>query len=265
MKENQMLLESIQPSRAICKCCGKTAFLYDVCDFNKNCEEAKGKFLPLSGIPIYYHKCSDCGFIFTKTFDHYSIKDFQDLIYNDKYLEVDPEFLSIRPQNNANLIESLFSSYKEEIRVLDYGGGNGALAEHLRQKGFRNVTTFEPFNEKYDRKPNGVYNLIVAFEVVEHLPSPYKTFEDAISFLDHHRGLFMFSTVMQPNNIDKAKAGWWYIAPRNGHISIYTFKSIHSIMDKLKLKFSPANQNLHFAFQRIPDFAKHIITYQSKQ
>lgn len=260
-----MLLESIQSSRAICKCCGKTAFLYDVCDFNKNCEEAKGKFLPLSGIPIYYHKCSACGFIFTKAFDHYALKDFQDHIYNDDYLAVDPEFLSIRPQRNAILIENLFSSYKEDIRILDYGGGNGALGEHLKQKGFRNVTTFEPFNERYASKPNGMYNLIVAFEVVEHLSNPYKTFKDLISFMNHHRGIFMFSTVVQPNNIDKAKAGWWYIAPRNGHISIYTFQSIHIITDRLKMKFAPVNQNLHFVFQRIPDFAKHIINHESNQ
>ena len=41
----------------VCPICATTAKLFDVVDFNKSCEEARGKFLELSGQPVYYAHC----------------------------------------------------------------------------------------------------------------------------------------------------------------------------------------------------------------
>ncbi len=70
-------------NQAICKCCKNTAYLFGICDFNKSCVEARGKYLPHCGIDIYYYKCSNCGFIFTDYFDRYTIEEFKKHIYNE--------------------------------------------------------------------------------------------------------------------------------------------------------------------------------------
>jgi len=53
-------LQAICAQETLCKCCGAPAFLYGVVDFHKNCEIYRRKVLDLSGIPIYYHRCTVC-------------------------------------------------------------------------------------------------------------------------------------------------------------------------------------------------------------
>ena len=67
-----------------CKCCGALAFLYGVVDFHKNCEIYRRNVLEISGVPIYYHRCPECGFIFTTAFDHFTNEDFQQYVYNER-------------------------------------------------------------------------------------------------------------------------------------------------------------------------------------
>jgi 2-polyprenyl-6-hydroxyphenyl methylase/3-demethylubiquinone-9 3-methyltransferase len=245
-------------NQAICKCCKNTAYLYGICDFNKSCVEAGGKYLPHCGIDIYYYKCSNCGFIFTDYFDRYTIEEFKKHIYNEEYAEVDPDYDIIRPQGNAKVISSIFSQFKNEIRIMDYGGGNGVFASNLTQMGLKEVVTYDPFYKEFSEKPVGLYNLITSFEVIEHVPNPYETFERMVSMLDVENGLILFSTLLQPSNIDEVKTNWWYISPRNGHISIHTSRSISLLLNKLGLNFESANAVTHFAFKEIPFFARHL-------
>ena len=44
------MIKSAHAKTVKCKCCNGSARLYGVCDFNKNCEELRGKFLELSGL-----------------------------------------------------------------------------------------------------------------------------------------------------------------------------------------------------------------------
>ncbi len=253
-----MFLKDTHPDNVGCKCCGASARLYGACDLNKNCMELQGKFLPPSGIPVSYYRCPACGFIFSTDFDDATPEELKENIYNDGYPEVDPDYASVRPSGNTELISDVFSKYKNEISILDYGGGNGALQNGLKNIGFSDVTTFDPFHEEYAERPNGAFHLVVSFEVIEHVPTPYETFEDLMSFLDKSEGMIMFSTLVQPPDIDNVKTGWWYISPRNGHISIHTFQSLNIVLSRLGYRFASANPNLHFAYRDIPAFARHL-------
>src|SRR5688572_11644768 len=82
---------------APCKICGADSPLFGVCDFNRSCEEGRGKFLPLSGIAIYYRRCSSCGLLFTEAFDRWAEDEFKAHIYNGGYAVVDPDFEDVRP------------------------------------------------------------------------------------------------------------------------------------------------------------------------
>ena len=125
-----MLTKAVE-SEVPCKCCGNTSVLYDVCDFNKSCLDHNGQVFPVKGVPIYYHKCRSCGFIFTTAFDDWPLSAFRTHIYNDQYIQVDPDYKALRPNANAKFIISAFKRVKEEIRIVDYGGGDMPRV-HLR-------------------------------------------------------------------------------------------------------------------------------------
>jgi len=76
----------------ICPLCHSNCFILDVVDFNKSCEESKGKFLELSGIPIYYVTCEACGFTYTPDIYKWTKNEFEKNIYNENYIDVDPDY-----------------------------------------------------------------------------------------------------------------------------------------------------------------------------
>ena len=254
-----MFPTTTRPSSRPCKCCNHIAVLYDVCDFNKSCEEARGKILPLCGIPIYYYKCSHCDFIFTGDFDAASDDEFKQYIYNDAYIDVDPDYESVRPQSNAKMIGDAFARQLSELTILDYGGGNGTLAKLLSQAGAKQADCYDPFHGTHSARPQQKYQLITAFEVAEHVPDPLATFRDMAALLCEDEGALLFSTLVQPNNIDDMKARWWYIGPRNGHISIHSFKSLSLCLANVGLSLTSHNQGIHMAYRKIPSFAKHLL------
>ena len=80
-----------------CKCCGAAASLYGLLDFNKNCEIYRNNALDIAGVPIYYHRCPECRFIFTTALDHFSKADFERYVYNEQYPLIDPDYKEARP------------------------------------------------------------------------------------------------------------------------------------------------------------------------
>ena len=247
-----------RPESSPCKCCDYPAALFDLCDFNKSCEEKHGKHLPLSGIAVYYYKCSHCGFIFTRDLDQGTDAEFKEHIYNDDYIKVDPDYDIVRPQINAKMIIDAFGLHCSRLNILDYGGGNGKLAGLLSQGGAKQAVSYDPFYNPRSARPKQKYEMVTAFEVIEHVPDPIATFKEMASFLNTDNGIMIFSTVLQPEDIDAVRARWWYIAPRNGHISIHTFKSLSISLAKVGLTLASSNQSMHLAFKRIPDFAQHL-------
>ena len=242
---------------ANCKCCGESSTLFGVIDFAKSCEDRRQEPLPLTGIPVYYHRCPSCGFIFTTHFDDFSPADFAREIYNDDYINVDPDYLELRPKNFADLIVKLFGDSKDTISILDFGAGSGRMADILNAAGFA-VQNYDPFTAADNRLPSGKFNLVTSFEVLEHTPNPPLTC-GAMRRLVEDDGMILFSTLVQPATIETEKLGWWYIAPRNGHISVYTKRSLESLWSKLGFRVGSFNDDLHVAFRHVPEFAKHII------
>jgi 2-polyprenyl-6-hydroxyphenyl methylase/3-demethylubiquinone-9 3-methyltransferase len=250
------LLKPVARSQEVCKICGGRADLFGITDLNKNCEQYRQEVLPLSGVPIYYHRCSVCDFVFTTAFDSFTHEDFAKHIYNDEYHLVDPEFSGHRPQECANYLLEMFPNQRP-ANVLDYGGGDGSLGQALRTAGFTDVTVYDPFVPKNAQRPQGTFDLITCFEVLEHTPQPLQTLRDIVSML-RTPGLIVFSTVLRAGPALQQGINWWYIAPRNGHISIFSPQSLHRLMSACGLRCGLSPTSRHVAFREVPPFAQHL-------
>lgn len=241
-----------------CKCCGTVAVPMGTIDFHRTCEDQQAPVFALAGRPIPYHRCPACSFIFTVAFDHFAPDEWRREIYNDDYVRADPDFVDARPLSNAELIANNFGHHSG-ITLLDYGGGNGLMARRLMEKGFTQATSYDPFYAGSTR-PAGTFDLITSFEVLEHSPTPYDTLKDMRWFMGD-KGMLFFSTLLQPADIDLQGLTWWYAAPRNGHVSLYSRASLDALMKRLGLVWGSCNDLLHVAFRkRPPAFARHLFT-----
>ena len=127
-----------------CPVCGGKASQLDVVDFNKSCTEANGKFLSPSGISVTYELCGKCGFCFAPELMRWDMRQFEEKIYNDKYIEVDPDYVEARPKANASVLIKAFGEKAYPIRHLDYGGGDGLLTKILSQSNWQSES-YDPF------------------------------------------------------------------------------------------------------------------------
>jgi 2-polyprenyl-6-hydroxyphenyl methylase/3-demethylubiquinone-9 3-methyltransferase len=243
------------PGAVACKVCGTDSPLVGVVDFHKSCIEQQGKRLAMSGRPIYYRRCTRCGFLFTTALDGWDFEAFRQNIYNDEYVLVDPDYVEARPAGNAAMIAGAFPDAKGSMTVLDYGGGAGLLAARLREQGFA-ATTWDPFSG-FDAMPAERFDLITCFEVMEHVPFPQKTVAEMVGLMKRP-GAILFSTLVQPAGFDQVGLSWWYAAPRNGHISIYSTAALALLFQPYGLKVGSFNEGLHIAYGEIPAFTRHL-------
>ncbi|MBN8908399.1 MAG: class I SAM-dependent methyltransferase, partial [Rhodospirillales bacterium] len=161
--------------QAPCKICGTPSLEFDHVDFNKYCDDLNCYKFGFSGFQVSYLRCRECGFLFTKDFDHWSSEDFRRYIYKNDFVS---------------------------------------------------VTSYDPFSSP--ERPTGRFDIITSFEVIEHTPDPLGTFADMRSLL-HDDGCIIVSQTLQPADILSIRGSWWYLAPRNGHVSTYTEECLEVI------------------------------------
>jgi 2-polyprenyl-6-hydroxyphenyl methylase/3-demethylubiquinone-9 3-methyltransferase len=208
-----------------CKLCGAPAPPFDAVDLNKLCSDTEPYMFGLSGIMVPYMRCTLCGLLFTSFFDDWSAAEFARFIYNDDYIKVDGAYAEVRPQAMSAFVARK-AAHARDVRILDYGSGAGGLARHLRDAGFRHVEDYDPFASP--QRPTGRFDIITCFEVIEHSPTPLATVEDMRGFLADD-GCVLFTTGIQPDDIAVRRASWWYAAPRNGHVSIFTVDALATL------------------------------------
>jgi hypothetical protein len=254
------MLDGLKPpsiSPLPCKICGGPAALYGVVDFHKSCEEVRGVRFALSGVPIYYRRCVTCNFLFTEAFDDWSTEQFKTHIYNDEYKKVDPDYETARPRDNADVVARLWGAVKNETRLLDYGGGNDQFCAALRDKGFAAAVTYDPMVPDHARPPEGKFDLVTSFETLEHLPDPLAGIDMMIEFAAD-QGLLFFTTYAQPADFEQHGMNWWYVAPRNGHISIFSRPALARAFERHGYKLASFSDNVHLAFRTLPPYLAHL-------
>ncbi len=216
-------------SEADCKCCGNAALLAGYVDFDRDCYGYNARRGRARGVPVPYYRCSHCEFAFTDAFDDWTHDDFRCHVYNAEYVMFDPNFDTVRPRKTADRVSRLFTDRR--LRILDFGCGNGRTVDLLREAGFAHVEGYDPYHAKPVKPAQGDFDLVVCVEVAEHTTQPLQLFAELSSWTAAH-GVILFSTR------DFADVGgrWvddWYVAPRNGHVSFYTRKTLSMIAASL--------------------------------
>jgi SAM-dependent methyltransferase len=208
-------------------------------------------------VPIYYYRCSDCKFVFTEAFDNWSTEQFKANIYNEQYKLVDPDYETVRPCVNAEFVAQNWGPIKAQTRVLDYGGGNDAFCAALRDAGFPVAVSYDPMVPEYARRPEGKFDLVTCFETLEHVPDPVAGIASIVEFAADP-GLILFRTLVQPDDFEQQGVNWWYVGPRNGHISIYSKQALAAAWQRYGYKVASLNDSIHFAFRNLPPFLAHL-------
>jgi 2-polyprenyl-6-hydroxyphenyl methylase/3-demethylubiquinone-9 3-methyltransferase len=216
--------------RRPCKICNGPAIPFDVVDLNKSAFQDYYRF-GLSGVSVTYHRCSSCGFIFSAFFDDWSKTEFADFIYNNDYIKVDPEYAGGRSLRFAKKMNQILDDCRD-VRMLDFGSGMGHFADEMRNLGFKHIESYDPFANP--KGPEGPFDIITCFEVLEHAVDPLQTFHDMKSFLADD-GIIIFSTALQPADIDKIRCNWWYMAPRNGHVCAFSRDTLLEVGQRMDL------------------------------
>lgn len=228
-----------------CKICGSPTTLFDVVDFAKRCSLDPYP-AGLSAIPVYYRRCEHCGFIFTDFFDDFTPSQWSTHVYNEDYAQVDPDYADVRPAGNARVVDALLSRHKADTIGLDYGGGSGRTCERLRAMGYA-YDTCDPFGES-SLTPAfaGRYNFCTAFEVAEHTPDPRGLLGAIVSLASPARLAILIGTQAHEGKVATAnRLAWWYVAPRNGHISIYSRRSLELLAAEFDLDYISLSAQTH--------------------
>lgn len=257
MPLDQSALRPVYAGLLPCKICGEPARLCGVVDFNKSCEEQRGFRLPLAGVSVYYRRCGACGFVFTDAFDDWSHEEFRAHIYNDGYKAIDPDYQSFRPRTHADLVTQLWAARAEKPSVLDFGGGNDVLCSVLRANGFPRAVTYDPMVPEHAHRPDGKFDVVTCFETIEHLPDPVAGLAAMIECAAEP-GLVLYTTVLLPPDFDDVGVGWWYVSPRNGHVSTFTAQALALAWRRHGYKTISLSYNLHLAFRTLPSYLAHL-------
>lgn len=93
-----------------------------------------------------------------------------------------------------NLLQRLEKAgLKKEDAILDYGCGNGVFVAFLRASGYQKVTGFDPYCAEYSQPPDGLFDCVVANDVIEHVGNPRTMFSECARLV-RPGGLFYIGT-----------------------------------------------------------------------
>ena len=231
-----------------CKICGCATDFFDAVDFSQNCLRFP---LPLAGLQVPYFRCGNCQFLFTNLCDSWTQAEFEQKIYNDEYVQIDPEFVSVRPLEQAEHFSRLIASRKGAVRFLDYGGGTGVFARRMNELGF-DTASCDPFHHgALAPAENERFELIHCREVLEHACDPQAFVVDMVRRMSDEAVVYL-STATQPPDILETRLGWWYAGPRNGHISLFSYQSLAMLWNEHGFEFRSFNGFIHLAWRGQP-------------
>lgn len=216
-------LETGSPVSTTCKVCGAPA----IEKFRLPRSKLTGLAIPELPNDCCYYECTECLFCFTRLLDGVR----HETLYDEEYWShQDPDWFG-RVSQAMRLVllgNKLIRKPPDRLEVLDFGCGPNTFVHTCRQG--LNLAAWgtdiikpkfapEYFLPTVERQ----FDMVIACEVLEHLPDPVETFRQ-IRAMVRPGGVFAFQTACwEPERVGR---DWWYIGPGNGHISFYSRKTL---------------------------------------
>ncbi len=232
-------LTNLSASPRLCPICAKPARLALRKEANVCCAdyfEGRRLFGQDRG-EIDLFECTVCGFAWMPALHAWDDARLRAEIYNGDYAICDPHFEEIRPQKLAPWL----APHCAGRSLLDYGGGEGRLAELLRGLGVA-AESYDPFFHA-GAPPEHTYDLVTAFEVIEHVGAQSQLFTTLAALLKPGASL-IFSTLLKPMRLE---GDHWYPCARNGHISWHSAASLSLSLAQTGLIGVSLSPELHVA------------------
>ncbi|MRR56756.1 MAG: class I SAM-dependent methyltransferase [Deltaproteobacteria bacterium] len=204
----------------------------------------------LGKYPVAYYRCSSCGFIQTE--EPYWLEE----AYSEAITGSDVGLVS-RNLRLSQITQSVIRAcFNPQGRYIDYGGGYGLLVRLMRDAGFDfrwyDKYCVNLFAQGYAAVADDAvqYDLVTAFELVEHMRAPLEEMEGVLSY---SRNL-LISTEILPSSAPQPDAWWYYGLDHGQHISFFTIDSLKIMARKLSLNFVTNGTSLHmFTEKRFSD------------
>ncbi|WP_183575378.1 class I SAM-dependent methyltransferase [Mucilaginibacter sp. X5P1] len=201
----------------------------------------------LNKYEVKYYKCKETGFIQTE--EPFWLEE----AYSSAITKLDIGLASRNIYLTDRASKLLIMNFNYEGVFLDYAGGYGLFTRLMRDKGFNfyNTDKYCPnlFAEHFslaDLPAETGFELITAFEVLEHLPDPVEEIKKMLEFSDN----LLFTTEIQPDKIADFN-NWTYLSLETGqHISFYTTSSLAYIAHHLGYNFYSDGKFLHMFSKR---------------
>ncbi|NET45453.1 glycosyltransferase [Okeania sp. SIO2B3] len=209
---------------------------------------------------IDYFQCQNCNFIQTEYPYWLSEAYSQAIASSDEGLIFRNLMLS---QVTKNIIDRLFDS---EEKFLDFGGGYGLFVRLMRDIKYKfdwqDKYCENLFAQHFKSTPNQKYELVTAFELLEHLVNPISDIREILNYSQN----ILFSTEILPPDNPKPNQWWYYATDEGQHISIYTVKSLQIIAQKFHLNFYTNYSSLHLLTEKkiSPAFCEALLKYDAE-
>jgi hypothetical protein len=135
-------------------------------------------------------------------------------------------------------------------RFLDYGGGYGMLVRLMRDAGFdfrwQDAHCENLFAQDFAAGPGERYEMLTAFEVVEHLEDPRAGLAEMLARSDR----VLLGTWLLPEPCP-APGEWWYYGLDHGqHISFQSRASLQALAAEAGARLYSNGMNLHLISRR---------------
>ena len=195
--------------------------------------------------PVSYVRCTQCRSVFLPE------PTWLDEAYSSAISALDVGLLE-RCIQLANVTTALIAAERlSRGTFLDFAGGYGTLTRLMRDRSFdfrHNDPLCENiFAKGFDASLERRYDLITAFEVLEHLADPIETLAPVAVLTD-----FMLVTTQVLPEPAPRPGEWDYFAEDSGqHITFYTVDGLRALGKELGFELTSSGRLVHL-FHRVP-------------